>query len=302
MNNLARYLLTSVLSLQCLTSEAPADPNNNSLLYSVTTDKGATSHVFGTIHLSDSLVFMQRDTVLSVLDNSRAFYAEIDLDSMASGVNPMMMMLPAGQTLSDLYTPEEYAQIDSVLKERLGPMAIAAVRMKPAAVAAMLMMDFDEAPSLSANMLSVDQFLWQRAKDQNIPSGGLERIEEQLAVLDSMPPKFLLEAVQDLDGGDSLLVFLSEAYAAENLQAISELVDSVSAVESFMTTLNDERNMKMARRLKDDLEQGGVFVAIGSAHLAGPHGMLKLLREQGYTVQPVLGGNRVQWLDQPKKP
>ena len=241
---------------------------------------------------------MQRDTVLEILNESRIFFAELDFDSMSNGLDPMAMMLPDGQTLEDLFNKDEYEEISAVLLARLGPMALIANRMKPAAVAALLMFG-DSEESATASAVTIDQFLWERAGTAGITSRGLELIEEQLSVLDKMPPKFLLEAVRAEEGVDVVLDELVRAYSSEDLETIANMVDSLSSVESFMATLNDERNIRMVKRLQPDLDQGSAFIAVGSAHLAGPHGLLKILREQGYEVEPVLGGKRTQWLNVP---
>jgi hypothetical protein len=43
----------------------------------------------------------------------------------------------------------------------------------------------------------------------------------------------------------------------------------------------------MAQRIIPYLEQGNSFIAVGALHLAGPRGILALLRQSGYTTAPV---------------
>ncbi|MBI2793527.1 MAG: TraB/GumN family protein [Ignavibacteria bacterium] len=267
---------------------------DNSLLWKVTSKEGAVSHIFGTIHLPDTLMFRQRDTVLSVLNASSVFYAELDLDSLMTSVDPMSMMLPPGLTLANFFTTDELAELRAILKERLGPMATMAERMKPAAIAIMAMTDNLEATAST----TVDQFLWAHARSRFIQVRGIESIAEQMNVLDSIPPRMVLEALRENETSDSLIKALLFAYSTENLEEISRLVDSVSAVESFMSTINDHRNNTMASRLQEPLLQGKAFIAVGAAHLPGKQGLLNVLAERGFAVEPVFGGNRVQWLRQ----
>jgi len=251
------------------------------------------NYIFGTIHLQDSAVFNQRDTVLSLLRTSQYFFAEIDLDSISVMANPQVMMLPEGKALRDFYTEDEYTEIQAALEEKLGPfMTMAAERLKPVAVAGLLMLD-DTEPTAHT---TVDQFLWQEATRAGCIRGGLERIAEQLTVLDSMPPSILLEVIRDGGTSDSVFYELRDAYVREDLELISDLVDSVSSMESFMERLNDDRNVTMAERMVGILNRGNAFIAIGTAHLPGRQGVLKLLRDQGFTVSPVVGGSRHQWL------
>lgn len=267
------------------------DFSQPSLLWKITSSSGAESFIFGTIHLADSSVFWQRDTVLTLLRSSKAFYAEIHLDSAFSGLNPTAMLLPVGTSLADFFTAEELAEIRAVLKDRLGPMASMAEQMKPAAIIGLLMLDSVEKTA----PMSIDEFLWKQAAAGGCTMGGLERISEQLSLLDSLPPHVLLQVVRSSEQ-DTMLPKLVRAYASEDLPTIVRLVDSVSVLESFMLSLNDDRNTRMARRMQPALNQGGAFFAVGAAHLGGKQGILAALQDLGYSVVPVWGGRRRQWL------
>lgn len=270
----------------------------NSLLWEIKSGKGATSYLFGTIHVADSAVFMQRDTVLALLDRASSFHAELNLDSMFAMQNPMIMMLPPDKSLASFYTTEEMTEIRAVLQDRFGPMAAALERMKPAAIAVMLSMESMEG---AADMvqLSVDQFLWNRAELAGIPRFGIERISEQMALLDSIPPSILLDVIRDGNALGPSVDDLTKAYAGERLEEIAALIDSVTSVETFMQRLNDDRNVLMIERLQPTLQQGNAFIAVGTAHLAGKQGLIEGLRKAGYTVKPITAGKRVQWLKQP---
>ena len=285
--------MTTMAAVQCAAAApSSSDPESSSLLWRIESPKGAVSHLFGTIHLPDSTVFRQRDTVLHILQASTSFYGELDLDSANSPLLAMKLMLPAGSTLADLYEPEDYARIKKALQERLGPMAMMAERMKPAAILGLLMMEEGEA---SAPM-SIDQFLWGQAGNGGLTRHGLERLDEQLSVLDNMPPRLLLEAIEAPESEDSLTQVLVSAYAREDIGTIAALVDSLSAVETFMQQLNDDRNEIMVDRLETQLTAGDAFIAVGAAHLPGEKGLIGRLREEGYVVTPVTGGRRIQWL------
>ena len=278
--------MTTMAAVQCAAA-APSDPSESSLLWRIESSEGAVSHLFGTIHLPDSTVFRQRDTVLRILESSRTFYGELDLDSANSPLLAMKLMLPAGTTLADLYEPDDYEQIRSALQERLGPMAAMAERMKPAAILGLMMMQEAEATAPT----SIDQYLWDLAGRQGLDRFGLERLDEQLSVLDEMPPHLLLEAIEAPETEDSLAQALVDAYSREDIGVIARLVDSLSAVETFMQQLNDDRNEVMVDRLRDQLADGDLFIAVGAAHLPGDTGLIGRLRADGYVVTPVVGGN-----------
>jgi len=43
----------------------------------------------------------------------------------------------------------------------------------------------------------------------------------------------------------------------------------------------------MAERMEPWLKQGGAFIAVGALHLPGEQGLIRLLRQRGYSVRVV---------------
>jgi uncharacterized protein len=56
-----------------------------------------------------------------------------------------------------------------------------------------------------------------------------------------------------------------------------------------MDDLLDKRNNKWMEVLPKAMKKGPQFVAVGALHLAGKAGLIQQLRDQGYTVEPILG-------------
>lgn len=52
-------------------------------------------------------------------------------------------------------------------------------------------------------------------------------------------------------------------------------------------TLIDDRNKKWAKQLPAIMKEAPTFIAVGALHLPGENGILNLLKQQGYTVDPV---------------
>lgn len=308
MSEHARYFITCVLIAACMSlgsvaaqsvNGSPshaADLQQRSLLWSVTAPTGVRSYLFGTIHLPDSSVFVQRDTVLALLDSSEIFVSELNLDSMLSFSVAQRMMLRSNESINDYFSPEQVRTITDLLEKRFGPlMAQTALRMKPGAILAMLVDDLSSSRGGRAPT-TIDQFLWNRAKRRSLPRMGVETIDEQLAVMDSIPPDLVIQALEE-DGEHLNMDALVEAYCAEDLPRIATIVDSLSQTEQFMEQLNDRRNEIMVSRLAEPLQRQRMFIAIGAAHLPGPQGVLRALQTKGFRVEPVVGGKRRQWLD-----
>ena len=65
----------------------------------------------------------------------------------------------------------------------------------------------------------------------------------------------------------------------EQLQNVDE-----EAGEYFLNSGINDRNLHMAESLLPELENSRVFVAVGALHLPGEHGLLNILRRNGFDL------------------
>jgi len=265
-----------------------------SMLWKVSAEGGAVNYVFGTIHLADSLVFHQPRSVLEALDRSTIVVTELDLDSLQSGgMNPEMFMAAPNAGLRDVLHDSDYAVVKAYVAEHLGPMVLMTMdRLSPAALGSIMMLSRLQRTA----PLTIDEFIWNRAKLLGIRLRGIESSSEQLAVLDKVPPEMVVEFARNPEEFDSLYVELRRAYIEADYDAIAALTNELGAYESFNSAINDDRNAIMAGRLQPLLSDGGVFVAVGAAHLGGPKGLLQHLRDRGFMVESTSGEQRQSML------
>ena len=270
---------------------------DQSLLWKVSHPQSShTSYIFGTIHLQDSTVFRQRDTVLTLLHTCTTFAAELHLDS----AQKIMMMDPFTSMFSNVSL---YERMDSALVDRLlelaeqrlpSDMAERAVAIRPGLLAAALSIGTREKTATMA----MDVFLWNRAKRKGLQLVGLEQFSEQLQLLDAEGIKELIRIANDTvvttwEDIDQMV----DAYCREDLRTLASMANDSSIIDrENIKVLNDERNHRMVERMIPLLERGHAFIATGALHLTGPSSLILLLRQRGWTVEPVLGGQRRQWL------
>ncbi len=277
---------------------SPLDSTAQSLLWKLTAPNGAVSHMYGTMHLRDSSIMRQRDTVLALVKKARVFYAELDLDSMMtamSTMDPTIAMLPARQTLSSLYAPEDLKIIRAALRDRLGEMAPMVEFMRPPVIVAMLMMEMTETTA----PYGIDEFLWELAKQANVTRRGIESPQEQITALMTMPNEVLLDVARSINDKDTMTISLVDAYANERLQTIEKLSSDLSKWPEFERSVNASRNEIMVERLSKELVRGDIFIAVGALHLPGRQGMLRGFESRGFIVEPILGGKRSSWMPPP---
>ncbi len=71
--------------------------------------------------------------------------------------------------------------------------------------------------------------------------------------------------------------------AMEKLLAKSEL----GSDKKYEELLLNKRNINWISQLKTIMPKESVFVAVGAGHLVGEKGLLTLLRNEGYKVEPL---------------
>lgn len=266
--------------------------SRHSLLWRVVSPEGAVSHIFGTIHIADTLVFRQRDTVLQILDSSKAYASELNLDSVMSQLSPKALMLARG-TLYDLFDSASVQAICQRLSTVNAMFASVCPRLKPGAI--MMIVAMGEVQRTAP--MSIDEFLWARAKKRRLKRSGLETMAEQLSIIDSMPTGYVLEQLTDTAQMSGQIERMRRLYAQEDLDGLESSAAEESGMDdATMQMVNDHRNTRMVGRMEAMLRQGGAFIAIGALHLTGRASVLDLLRSRGYRVEPVTGGRRISWL------
>lgn len=263
-----------------------------SLLWRVVSPEGAVSHVFGTIHIADTLVFRQRDIVLQILDSSTTYASELNLDSVMNQLNPGALMLERG-TLYDLFDSSSVQVICQRLSGVSAMFASVCPRLKPGAI--MMIVAMGEVQRTAPT--SIDEFLWARAKKRRLKRSGLETMAEQLSIIDSMPAGYVLEQLTDTAQASEQFDRMRRLYAQEDLDGMESFAAEQGGMDAAtMQMVNDRRNIRMVGRMEGMLRQGGAFIAIGALHLTGRASVIDLLRRSGYSVEPVTGGRRISWL------
>ena len=82
---------------------------------------------------------------------------------------------------------------------------------------------------------------------------------------------------------------LFTAYTEGNLEEMERLMNDpeTGATPEGTERLINQRNATWTAALNNILKQNSVFVAVGAGHLPGEKGLLQLLRNAGFTVEPV---------------
>ncbi len=272
---------------------AEADPNlpfAEGLLWRIEKNGQELGHLFGTIHLDYPAVTRLPPLVRLSFARSKTLLMETVLDPQAhrtylQGI--YQQDKSAADALSQL--PEDLQKRARQLLSDYGLRRDRQDGLKAWAIFSTL-----GRPKPTSGIVQ-DEVLRQLAEQGHKAVHGMETMQGLIAMLDSVPEQDQMVILRDtLCQHDKLMQGvrdLVEVYAARNLAALLALNnqphDDEAVFERFMQIMLDDRNDLMIEAIKQHLQKGGVFAAVGAMHLPGRRGLLQRLVDAGYQVEPV---------------
>ena len=201
-----------------------------------------------------------------------------------------MMIMPADTTLLSLFSKEEKELLDAYLKETIGAQLEMFSAMKPMTIMVTVQNKIlmDIIPDI-ASMTGMDKYMQTLAVSQGKKVGGLETMEYQMSLLYGSSLEEQADALLEMaQNGNSkeLMIELTAAYKSQNLDALwSVFKDQMTRYE--YDALVSERNKNWKKQIVELLPVQSSLFVVGSGHLPGEKGMIKLLKKAGYKVKPV---------------
>lgn len=282
---------------------------NAQILYKITgKDAKGASYIIGTYHLADASFTEKIPGLQTALAETEQVYGEVNMENTMQPASTQKMtaamMLPEGQTLKTVLTPEQFGKVSAFAKELMGvgldnDMVFSQLgKMSPRALATqftlLLFMKNSTTPFNPAN--GIDNFFQMQAKQNNKLIGGLETIDFQIETLYKSTPieRQVEELICLVDNKEYNLMMVQEitkAFYAQDLQAIKKAADEKLNNSCDSTPEEEERliygrNDNWMKLMPSIMAEKPTFFAVGALHLVGERGMLAQLQKAGYTVTP----------------
>ncbi len=282
------FLLLCLLSLPGVLRAA--SPDDTAVFWSISSNGEPAGYLLGTIHSEDPRVLDFSEEFSEMLSSNRVFAMEMVPDLPTLQKLTGYMQYQDGTTLEGVIGAERYAKLMVALADyRVPPDWIA--RMKVWAA----MMSISVPPPQTG--LFMDFSLSLRAAGAGLKVVGLETLEQQLAFLENMPLAqqlaLLDQALAEYEKAAELHDQMVDSYLHGDLQALKAQANDQlgelgeEARQYFLYQGVELRNRRMLETLLPILETDRVFVAVGALHLPGNAGLIQLLRDQGYELQPL---------------
>lgn len=291
-------LIAILLLWATVAAPAAADPrlHGQGRLWQVTRGDAASSHVFGTMHVTDADVVDVPADIRRALVRSDRLVLELESSKELEARMAQSMIFTDGRRLQDVIGAKLFAKLETTAaRYGLAPQQLDLFR--PWALIMILGIPPQELARQAEGQQVLDRILEQYAKDNGMPVFALETPEDQIEAIDDMTRKeqveLLASSIKENHRVEKVFAAFKQAYLRGDLDALHAMSDKLMAsasprvAASFQKSFIDARNRHMADRAVPHLDAGGAFIAVGALHLSGKNGLLHLLEKKGYAVKRV---------------
>lgn len=267
-----------------------------SLLWEIT-GKGVTkpSYLFGTMHVSNKMVFNLSDSFYLGIKAAQIVALETNPATWQEDFSRYDMEGEGGRyryAQKGFSRPQDYLSINTLKLTSYEKLMEVALYSNPSIINSFLYRsnsessgDFEEDTYLDLHIFQSGKKLGKKICGVENFDGSMQLVKEAYA--DAAKEKNKKERGYDMDD-DLSYRRLEEAYRTGNL----DLLDTINKVNSQSAAFDEKflykRNDIQARSIDSILKTGStLFVGVGAAHLPGQRGVIESLRRAGYKLRPI---------------
>ncbi len=296
MNGLLRGLLALVVAALVILAVQPAAARKEPdapALWKIDGPKGDV-YLFGSVHLLPQGVNWRTLALNTALNQAQVVVFEIDLDEAKKLATMQKLIaklgvLPAGQTLRKLLSPEGRAKYERVLG-LLGIPAANLDPLRPWLASLTVSVQWIVSKGYDPNS-GVDDKVWSLAKQSGKKLAHLESIEEQLGVFAGLTRdqeiELLLVSIDQIDKTPELLDNLVTAWRTGNTAKLDNVLNAdMDNLPALRDRLLKGRHAKWLPQIETMIADGRSHViVVGAAHLVGKDSVIAMLRAKGIKVE-----------------
>ncbi len=254
-----------------------------SLLWEVRrADKTLAGYVFGTMHTRDHRVHALLAPLTNYISRCQVVATEFSIHETA-GV-PGSTLIPVPDWTGDLTKKQKKALVKMLDQHHLGDLdqyrQLPPLLLLQALVEELLGKESDQ---------PFDLALAVQAEADGLTVSGVETLQEQLEILQTIPPdvqlKQLIQVLANQKKYKRQIRKQVKWYLQQNIRQLYQV--SRKQLGRLRKLLLLDRNKRMSKRMAAMYAQQVHFVAIGAAHLWGNKGVLAGLKKRGYRLKPI---------------
>ncbi|MEM6964323.1 MAG: TraB/GumN family protein [Bacteroidota bacterium] len=268
----------------------------NALLWKVTGNELQTpSYVFGTIHMIGKDDFFLTDDMRKAFGETDKVVFEINMEEMNDMSILFKLMgkitMEGGKSLKDLVSAEDYKLVEKHFND-MGLPLMFLEKIKPLFLSTFASGDMAPGDFQSGDLKSYEMEFMEMAQKDKKEMGGLETIEFQLSMFDSIPyeaqAEMLVDAIKGSGEGEDQFKQMVEMYKRQDIPNLYKMIEGdTEGVAEFEDLLLVGRNKNWIPIMAEMMKGKSTFFAVGAGHLGGENGVIALLRKKGYQVTAV---------------
>ena len=284
-------LIILVLSCFDVSSQKNA-PNKYPSLFWEITGNGLKkpSYLFGTMHVSNKMVFHLSDSFYYAMKNTDAVALELNPDIWQGQMVRLDRIKQnyvsfVSEMRGDLLTENSFRidKYDDEIK--------AALSTEPTVVNNLLYRAYKAKEDFEEDTF-LDMYIFQTGKKLGKRSAGVEDFyETEKIVLQAYADMAMEKKKKTVDtDGESIRDIskkMQEAYRRGDLDLMDSLDIMTEKSAAFREMFLYKRNEVQANSIDTIIKKSSLFVGVGAAHLPGERGVIELLRKKGYKLRPI---------------
>ena len=287
----ALFCLTFVIGFATANAK-PAGTSTPISLWKVTDGPGHTMYLAGSMHALTQADMPLPSAYKSAFDASDHLVEELDFKDL----NPrdvtkqaLSMGLLKDSNLASVMGKKDWAEVQK-LAGKAGVKLYRYERFKPwlaaVAIGDTMLTHFGYQPQLGLDLHFADL-----AHKRKMTSSGLETVTEQLSFFNDMKPaaqrRFLLQSLREAGSAKQDLARLHDAWAHGDIKQLATLQKKdFKHFPHLRNRLIKDRNERWLPHLLKCLHSKQTcFVAVGVEHMAGPDGLIALLKAKGAKIK-----------------
>lgn len=266
------------------------------------------SYIVGSYHLAPISFIDSIKGIHTAMQETTQVCGELDMQDMMKPENMQKMqtamMLPEGQTLKTIFTADELAKVNTLLKNVMGvdmsnPLVEQQIgKLTPQALLTQLslLMCMKKHPGFNPQE-QFDNYFQQEAMKTQKPVIGFETVDFQIKTLLcgmslDRQKQLLICAADNIEKSEQDIERMLQAYFSQNLSELLKLMEEKEGTACDSTpeedsTLIYSRNADWLTKMPAIMAAKPTLFVVGAGHLPGNRGVLTLLQSAGYTVEGV---------------
>ncbi|MBC7536746.1 MAG: TraB/GumN family protein [Ferruginibacter sp.] len=253
------------------------------------------SYLFGTMHVSNKLVFHLSDSFYNAIKSTEAVALELNPELWQDQMVRMDKLKENYQSFVKIAGNDYLHQNSFRINDYLDELKLA-LQSEPAVVNSLLYRSYKSKEDFEEDTF-LDLYIFQTGRKLGKKAAGVENYYES--------EKIVLEAYADMakeknkrsvdieaESMNDIVQKMQNAYRRGDLDLMDSLDLLMERSDAFREKFLYKRNDIQANSIDSIIRNTSLFVGVGAAHLPGNRGVIELLRKKGYILRPVKMADR----------